>query len=577
MPHTYRIHPSVGIARVGNLNGTGPDDFFLGPEAPGHAPVPPGGYKKAGAVKRQGARFRVYEYAPDPQSGAMVPVREITGDDARIQWTVRLGNRKAFGNVFPPAAELRNASIPAEERRRLLILEAEAGIANDEAPGARRSLDAFFLDQDDTRPETHRVHLGDLLLDDAGRLILLGGLGRSFSPTGMDLDPQDIFNNDEWCDDTSDGVITATVTLNGSAETLATEFPARLLVGPPDFAPAIGNVVTLYDLAEDIGSRLPGGQDPLPGAAAGVSFARHIFPLLRRVAQMRWVSRTAESGHGDGQGGDFLQEDLLALLRDPSPITSSPAFRARRKVVSRLRVPQGVTPPADLPMGIRNMPRLNAELDSGRELTLTPLQYERMTLWWHGQFDPDLGVDLDAPAPLFEQIADPREQVRALDRAGLESCVGGSFFPGIEGSRRLRDPGVWAVPFRLRSDLEAGEITEGMSLPWQTDFLACADDWWPAQRPNHVRVRNLAPPPALIRAAWDRQSGGDAAFVGGNWAKMGFVVPDGAAFVEDERGEDLHVLMLDVAPAALREEPLLDVLFPEPPLGDPTLLPGGGG
>jgi hypothetical protein len=575
MPNSYRIHPAIGIARVGNLNATGPGDFFIGPESPGHAAVPPGGFKKAGAVKRQGARFRVYEYAADPQSGAMIPMREITAGDARIQWSVRLGNRKAFGQAFPPSlAALRNVSIQdVGERRRLLILEAAAGIASDEAAGTRRSLDAFFLDQDGTRPESHRVHLGDLLTDDAGRLVVLGGLGRSFSPTGKDLN--DLFNNDEWCDDTSDGIVTATLTLNSSGETFATEFPARLLVGPPDFAPAIENVVSIYDLAEDLGSRLPAGQDPLPGAAAGVSFARHVFPILRRVAQMRWVSRTAESGHGDSQGGDFLQANLLALLRDPNPVVSSPAFRARRKVVSRLRVPQGVMPPADLPTSIRNMPKLNREEDSGRELTLTPLQYERMILWWHGQFDPDAGVDLSAPAPSFEQIVDPWEQVRALDRAGLESCVGGSFFPGIEGSRRLRDPGVWAAPFRLRSDLEPGEVTEGMSLPWQTDFLACADDWWPAQRPNQVRVRIPAPSPALTRAAWDRQSGGRKAFVEGNWARMGFVVPDGAAFVEDERDAGLQPVHL--APVGVPGAAVLDLVFPEPPLGDPTLLPGGGG
>ena len=31
MPVTYRIHPGIGVARVGDS----PDDFFIGPEAPG--------------------------------------------------------------------------------------------------------------------------------------------------------------------------------------------------------------------------------------------------------------------------------------------------------------------------------------------------------------------------------------------------------------------------------------------------------------------------------------------------------------------------------------------------------------
>jgi hypothetical protein len=34
MPLIYRIHPAVGVARVGDS----PDDFFVGPEAPGVRP-----------------------------------------------------------------------------------------------------------------------------------------------------------------------------------------------------------------------------------------------------------------------------------------------------------------------------------------------------------------------------------------------------------------------------------------------------------------------------------------------------------------------------------------------------------
>ena len=68
MTVTYRIHPAIGIARLGDS----PDDYFVGPEAPGVMPPliradgtgsAPGKYKDAAhRVKRQGARFRVYEY-----------------------------------------------------------------------------------------------------------------------------------------------------------------------------------------------------------------------------------------------------------------------------------------------------------------------------------------------------------------------------------------------------------------------------------------------------------------------------------------------------------------------------------
>ena len=70
MKKTYAVHPAIGIARVGDS----PDDYFVGPEAPGVAPSPskPGApsvrakFKDAlKRIKRQGARFRIYEFTRD--------------------------------------------------------------------------------------------------------------------------------------------------------------------------------------------------------------------------------------------------------------------------------------------------------------------------------------------------------------------------------------------------------------------------------------------------------------------------------------------------------------------------------
>src|SRR5580765_4909572 len=100
MSVTYRIHPAIGSARVGDSV----DDFFVGPEAPGVLPVPirpddasghPATYKDAQRrIKRQGARFRVYEYTADA-AGVVTAVREITAAEAEIEWEVHLANRKA--------------------------------------------------------------------------------------------------------------------------------------------------------------------------------------------------------------------------------------------------------------------------------------------------------------------------------------------------------------------------------------------------------------------------------------------------------------------------------------------------
>jgi hypothetical protein len=114
MPVTYRIHPAIGIARVGDS----PDDFFIGPEAPGVAPVlkklddstaQPGTYKdQQHRIKRQGARFRIYEYTEDT-AGVVTKVREITGAEAQIEWEVHLVNRKAPRPSYSTAAAMRGS------------------------------------------------------------------------------------------------------------------------------------------------------------------------------------------------------------------------------------------------------------------------------------------------------------------------------------------------------------------------------------------------------------------------------------------------------------------------------------
>ena len=100
--------------------------------------------------------------------------------------------------------------------------------------------------------KTIDVQLGDLLTDAAGRLIVLGGHGQSQSLPSSTL--EDFADNDGWCDDAADGPVRATVRLHGSAAPIAAD-PAWVIVAPPDFAPAIENVVTLYDAVYNVMAR----------------------------------------------------------------------------------------------------------------------------------------------------------------------------------------------------------------------------------------------------------------------------------------------------------------------------------
>src|SRR5215203_4353828 len=102
----YRIHPAVGIARVGDAvrSDTGNSFYFIGPEFPD---VPAnchpqsgiyGEFKTAdGRIKPQAARFRIFEYEKG-NDGKFHPLGEVMTSDTtrtvKIAWTVHLANRK---------------------------------------------------------------------------------------------------------------------------------------------------------------------------------------------------------------------------------------------------------------------------------------------------------------------------------------------------------------------------------------------------------------------------------------------------------------------------------------------------
>src|SRR5690242_7472402 len=95
---TYRIHPAIGFARVGNA----PDSFYLEPTSVGGLPteydetgqeVPVTRFKESGQIRRQAARFRVYRYeeGKDPVEVSPSPGQGLKS----IKWSVHMANKKA--------------------------------------------------------------------------------------------------------------------------------------------------------------------------------------------------------------------------------------------------------------------------------------------------------------------------------------------------------------------------------------------------------------------------------------------------------------------------------------------------
>jgi hypothetical protein len=313
-----------------------------------------------------------------------------------------------------------------------------------------------------------------------------------------------------------------------------------VIVAPPDFAPPIENVVTLYDVVYNIMSKFV-DQSLAVTKDTVISFTRDIYPTLRRVSTMHWVSNVASDGHGPDRQMHFLSR--MAELAQNTDETS----RLREFIFKKLRKPSG---------GGGNMPKLPASLTGegviNASVALTECQYERMRRWAEGTFEPDWPDDgaLATPARL-EDLA-VQDRPAALDRAALEACVGGGFFPGIEVGRMMLEQSTYAenTLFRVNPGLPAGALTARMAVPWQADFFDCAlhtdpeddpnnpengMDWWPGQRPVTV-LRD-----GSVQSSWTSGIRTHEQMVD-KWRGLGFIVKEEGTdrFVETERSmEDL--------------------------------------
>lgn len=475
MAVSYEIHPTIGFARIGNSTG-----FFIGPEP--DQPAPPG-YRDAGGILRQAARFRLFRVERNA-TGAVASASEVNETIADIEWTVHLANRKAVGPRLNPPGTRRNDATGDDAKDAALIVD----------PGPRsvsgRQTAATF---DNGAFRGTAVPLGDIRYEaGTGRLLVLGGKGKSgfVLPLGPKDTPQntptDFADNDGWYDDASEGPVTAKITLKGTGETPPVT-GARVVVAPPDYAPAITNFLTLYDVYYQIG--LDKGLFRRPEK---LSFMRFVYPILERASGYAWVNAAGYQGHGDHAARNF--DRVMVTYSDPH----KPAG-LRHNVFLHLREPKSSKNPP------RAMPRLYSEdgYPEGqyKALTLTAIQYEAMQKW---------GTVPHAPADFeWDSPKDPwatQNLPDALDRVAMEACTGGPYFPGIEVPRFVLDLANWEsnAPLRLREDLPAGIVNAGSALPWQADYLDCTwegrrdsagletgDDgygWWPAQRPDSAYI-----------------------------------------------------------------------------------------
>lgn len=525
-----RIHPAIGIARVG-----GSKEFIIGPEVPQEDRTPPSpkyGWKdKHGQILRQAAKFRIYGY---DRNGKVVA--EVTPDKhTDIVWRVEVANTKASWYEFdlamdvpefsgsegtpPMKSALRNAG--QKDRAQLAIRPSPREISGKNTKGAKYVFDdgKFF---------NKKVPLGELQTDAGGRLIFLPAHGHSASKDGS---PAVTFaNNPLWHDDVADGPVTATVTINNKKVKVE---HAWVVVAPPDYAPGIIAVTTLWDVIRDAGWQL----DPtlMP---AQPSYQRDILPIFQRLYENQWVN--AGFGKLWGWGSFENVSQIYQNLGDKSEF-SKPLretwFRGFRNPAFET-IDSDAIPPV-YGDGV-NFPPTNPR----QWYAVTAMQYEMLRRWAAGDFIADYSTD---PLPKTVDAYPLEEQPWALDFAALDNTIGGPFHPGCEMTWPMRQPILYDSPFRLKlrkaaEPLDYGEfmttdkvlakggpldgsgpgsISRWMAVPWQTDTSSCLyayvgwqdgvflPTFWPVRVPNNVLtqeqydiVKNVKKPLKERRAAF---------------------------------------------------------------------------
>lgn len=585
----YVIYPAIGVARVGSS-----EDFYIGPEEYGGLPTNQDGTEITrhgfrdghGKVRRQAARFRIYRLRDgQPPEEVTLGTEHVT----KITWTVHVANKKSSWyefstnrgeNGYASNHPLRNAKKTSQEDRRALIIDpGPRTISGRDAPGQHFSRDSippqYVGGNFPTGLKPYSIDtLGELRTDSEGRLLFLGGYGRS----GSNADPPSIdhyANNDGWWDDTSDGWVRARIHIHKSPDfelDIDVE-PAWVLCGPPGYAPQIPNVVTLYDTIFDAAVRTLNARPDIfedglwRGGEDGYKphFDTDIKPIFERANGYPWVAAIPPRPH---------QYDYSRLSEPSEQYTG-----LRQYYLRFFRAPGDENVLVDPNSGVTLMPYLAGDdaLRAGapgtvtaatsKYLRLTDTQYFFLSQWAQGHFlaGPEPGVT-------------PND---ALTRAVLENCVGGAFSPGIEMSWISRNPDIYSAPFRIRArdvgngplslgfnpqaGMEPGDVTRYMAVPWQADFNECSSQpivgrvlwWWPAQRPEFVYLEkqgardvsdgpgpDLDPQVPWVGTAFDQNATGYLTFVKDiemvhKWSELGFVFNVGSKkvpyFVEVDR------------------------------------------
>lgn len=525
-PPKFAIYPGVGIARVGDS-----PEYYVHPDEPTldlfpeplKLPLTAVAAKRgkfrdtANRIRRQAVRFRVYEVKWKEYNGKTwipsEPVKQIKAvGGVELRWKVSVCNAKHFP-AFSPAGSHKPPPLATRTR-----LDATADITS------KPPLTHKVLTVPTAAGRPNDIVLGAVTVDGDGNLIFVGGEGQCFSDGVTLLAGGGTLFQAKWFDDVCDGRIECEVFEGGVSKGKA--LPAWVVTGKPAFSQAMPQFESLYDVA-----RVMAVNRGILPFDRNTSFVRDVFPVIRAVERLRWTSALAQQ-HTTAPPL-VNKSPALARFADKTDATGR---TQRQKLFGRIAPPK-------LPLHSYRTTTGTIDEDFqaalGRAKAARPVAPKNMPMMWDtflvgtsylhlhnlandryaDDYDPVLGV----PArPLFNAQT-PFDQLDTLNRAHMETMLGGSNMPGLEVGFRVGEDATWMMAFRIdHSKVKPGDITASLSVPWPKDYSSCAFEdpleWWPPGRPI------IAMDSAGVFKVWSREwAGKPGNTVATDWKGLGFL------------------------------------------------------
>ena len=502
-----RIYPSIGIARLGN-GPTNKNDVVFTPEVP-WANLYDNDlefHTNDGALKKQAQRFYIYECDDNGK-----PIRKIDASSCDIEWTVEVANKKPFWYDFNNSLDLsintdnnnlspnfytkqiapgistsrRNPNVLNEQLINSKNYNYRKELVNSPAPTTINSKNTSPVKLGGQFPfplanesyskvaaamnlESKDVNLGAVEYD-GGSLIFYPGDGISAALNPSDLNT-DFADNSNWYDDICDGKVTAKVTMNGTTYELNdADSSAWIATAPPDYAPQIQPLATMYDLICGISND-----------SYTTDFSL-IFPILYRLYRMQWVNisdflapsfretidelTTAEfkSLYSNSVSAQHVRNKIFNLFRDPLyNYDNEPSIPSKSKT-DITNIGNGTQ---ELKYPFYPGDGINYPGSPAQWFAIPPILYNELRKWRDGNFTSLEGdfSTMDALGKYYQQqyldaANDPSKSALLMTRAVLETLYGGGFHPGVELTWPMRHAQMYA-----ENSLSFTNITPGNSF-----------------------------------------------------------------------------------------------------------------